>query len=64
VRGSFDENCFDEMLLDAGVGVSLWKLTAEFPLYLSHPALVGQDEKWSRRWTIAFKRLFCESTAI
>jgi hypothetical protein len=58
VRGSFDENCFDEMLLDAGVGVSLWKLTAEFPLYLSHPALVGQDEKWDLRWTIGFKRLF------
>lgn len=58
VRESFDENYFDEMLLDAGVGVNLWKLKAEFPLFLSHPALVGQDEKWDFRWTIGIERLF------
>ena len=58
IRGSFDENTFDGILSNAGVGVQLWKLTAEFPLYLSHPALVGQDEKWDFRWTIGFDRLF------
>ena len=57
-RGSFDENYFDEILLDSGVGVNLWKFTAEFPLYLSHPVLVGEDEKWDLRWTIGFERLF------
>ncbi len=57
-RSAFDENYFDGILLDSGVGVSIWKLTAEFPLYLSHPALVGQDEKWDLRWTIGFERLF------
>ncbi len=58
VSGDFDENYFDEILLDGGVGVNLWKLTAEFPFYLSHPALVGDEEKLDFRWTIGFKRLF------
>lgn len=58
LRGSFDENTFDDMLTDFGVSVSLWKITAEFPIYLSKPALVGSTDKWDFRWTIGFTRLF------
>ena len=58
VRGTFDENTFDGVLTDFGVSVSLWKITAEFPLYLSKPALVGSTDKWDFRWTIGFTRLF------
>ncbi|MDD4857689.1 MAG: M1 family metallopeptidase [Candidatus Krumholzibacteria bacterium] len=58
VRGSLDENAFDNVLSDFGVGVSVWKLTAEFPLYLSNPELVGGSDKWDFRWTIGFSRLF------
>jgi hypothetical protein len=58
VCGDFDENAFDNVLTDFGVSVSLWKLTAEFPLYLSNPALVGETDEWDFRWTIGFNRLF------
>jgi len=58
VRGAFDENAFDNVLTDFGVGVSLWKITAEFPLYLSNPALVGEQNRWDFRWTIGLTRLF------
>jgi len=58
VRGAFDENAFDNVLTDFGLSVSLWKITAEFPLYLSNPKLVGEKDKWDFRWTIGFSRLF------
>jgi hypothetical protein len=58
IRDGFDENSFDNVLTDFGVGVSLWKITAEFPLYLSNPALVGEADRWDFRWTIGFSRLF------
>ena len=57
-RGKFDENTFDNVLTDFGVSVSLWRITAEFPLYLSDPELVGGGEKWDFRWTVGFTRLF------
>ncbi|HVO77096.1 MAG TPA: M1 family aminopeptidase, partial [Candidatus Bathyarchaeia archaeon] len=41
VRGDFDKHTFDPVLSDFGASVSLWKITAEFPLYLSNPKLVG-----------------------
>jgi hypothetical protein len=58
VRGTYDENAFDNVLTDFGFSVSLWKLTAEFPLYLSNPTFVGDTDKWDFRWTIGFNRLF------
>ncbi len=49
---------FDDILSDFGVGVSLWRITAEFPLYISHPVLNGDEENWDFRWTVGFNRLF------
>ncbi len=52
------EGAFDGTLADFGVSVSLWKITAEFPLFLSRPEVVGETDKWDFRWTIGFNRLF------
>ncbi|MBN2071065.1 MAG: M1 family metallopeptidase [Candidatus Krumholzibacteriota bacterium] len=49
---------FDGILQDFGVGVKVWKLRAEFPIYLSDPVLAGDEEKWEFRWTIGFNSLF------
>jgi outer membrane protein assembly factor BamA len=56
--GALDESTFDNIIADFGVGVSLWKVTAEFPLYLSHPCIVREKREWDFRWTIGFSRLF------
>jgi hypothetical protein len=58
MRETLDPTTFDGYISDFGVGVSVWKLTAEFPLYLSNPEISGEDEQWDLRWTIGFKRLF------
>jgi hypothetical protein len=58
MRDDFSDGIFDEILQDFGVGVNLWKLTAEFPLYISHPILTGDEEEWDFRWTIGIHRLF------
>jgi hypothetical protein len=58
VRGAHDENAFDNVLTDFGLSVSLWKITAELPFYLSNPNFVGEKDKWDFRWTIGFTRLF------
>ena len=52
------EGEFDGVLSDFGVSVSLWKITAEFPIYLRRPEVVGGTDKWDFRWTIGFSRLF------
>jgi|WetSurMetagenome_2_1015567.scaffolds.fasta_scaffold08250_2 hypothetical protein len=52
------EGAFRGSLVDFGVSVSVWKLTAEFPLYLNRPEIVGETDKWDARWTIGFSRLF------
>lgn len=57
-RAGLDENSFDSVFSGAGVSVSLWKITAEFPVYLSKPELVGEQNQWDFRWTIGFSRLF------
>jgi hypothetical protein len=49
---------FGGTLADFGVSLSLWKITAEFPLYLNRPEVVGATDKWDFRWTIGFSRLF------
>jgi hypothetical protein len=57
-QAELDPAVFDEIIQDFGVGVSLWKLTAEFPLYLSHPEISGEQERWDFRWTVGIHRLF------
>jgi hypothetical protein len=52
------EGAFDGTLADFGVSLSIWKITAEFPLYLNRPEVVGGKDKWDFRWTIGFSRLF------
>jgi hypothetical protein len=58
VRQTLDPATFDGIISDFGAGLSLWKLTAEFPLYLSHPEISGEEERWDFRWTIGIHRLF------
>ncbi len=58
MHDDFPGGFFDEILQDFGVGVNLWKLTVELPLYISHPILTGDEEEWDLRWTIGIDRLF------
>jgi len=58
VRGTLDPTILDGYISDFGVGVSVWKLTTEFPLYLSDPEISGEEDQWDLRWTVGFKRLF------
>jgi len=58
LRGSIGEDTFDEIIQDFGIGLRLWKVTAEFPIYLSHPALSGEEERWDFRWTLGLEGLF------
>ena len=58
MQASLDPTIFDGYISDFGVGVSVWKLTAEFPLYLSNPEISGEEEEWDLRWTIGIHRLF------
>ncbi len=58
VRGGFDNDFFKEILCDFGAGVRLGPFVAEFPFYISHPQLAGEDEKLDFRWTIGFQGLF------
>ena len=58
MRATLDPTVFDGYISDFGVGISVWKLTAEFPLYLSNPEISGEEEEWDLRWMIGFNRLF------
>ena len=58
MRTGFPGEVFDEVLQDFGIGLNIKWLTAEFPLYISHPVLTGDEEKWDFRWTIGIHRLF------
>ncbi len=58
LSSELDSDIFDDILQDFGIGVRVWKLTANFPLYISHPSLTGDEEKWEYRWTIGFNSLF------
>jgi len=55
---STDENPFDSILYDFGVGIKVWKFHINLPLYLSEPSLSGEKEKWKLRWTVGFSGLF------
>lgn len=58
LRATADMSAFHKAVTDFGVGVSLWRLNAEFPLYLNHPRLVGGKDQWDFRWTVGFTRSF------
>lgn len=58
MRPGFEEEIFDEVLTDFGIGVHLWRIRAEFPIYISHPELTGYIEKWDFRATVGFDGLF------
>ena len=58
LRDTADLRAFHKAVTDFGFGVSLWRLNAEFPLYLNHPRLVGEKEQWDWRWTVGFTRSF------
>ncbi len=58
MRPGFDDSIFDEALSDFGVGIKLWKITAEFPIYISHPELTGYVDNWNFRATVGFTGLF------
>jgi hypothetical protein len=49
---------FKNGVSDFGVGVSLFGITADFPIYLSHPLIINGKEKWDFRWTIGINKLF------
>ena len=49
---------FKNGISDFGIGVSLFGITAEFPVYLSHPSIVDGEENWDFRWTIGINKLF------
>jgi hypothetical protein len=51
-------NFFDAWLQDFGVGLQIWKLKAEFPLYISQPILTGEEKDWDFRWTVGIHSLF------
>ncbi len=55
---SLDKEIFNDVLQDFGLGLKVWKLSAEFPLYISHPSLTGDRENWDFRWTIGLESLF------
>ena len=58
LRSSADMRAFHKAVTDFGLGVSVWRLNAEFPFYLNHPKLVGEKEQWDWRWTVGFTRSF------
>ena len=51
-------NFFESWIQDFGVGLKIWVIKAEVPLWLSHPELSGEDEEWAPRWTIGIHTLF------
>jgi hypothetical protein len=51
-------NFFESWIQDFGVGLKIWVIKAEVPLWLSHPELSGEDEEWGPRWTIGIHTLF------
>jgi hypothetical protein len=48
----------DSWLQDFGIGMKVWVIKAEVPLWLSHPELSRDDDKWAPRWTIGIETLF------
>jgi hypothetical protein len=55
---SLDHNFFDSWLQDFGIGMKVWVIKAEVPLWLSHPELSGEEEQWAPRLTVGIHTLF------
>ena len=55
---SLGRNFFDSWMQDFGIGIKVWVIKAEMPLWLSHPELSGETEEWDLRWTIGIHTLF------
>lgn len=46
------------IISDFGIGFRLFGISAEFPFYLSHPSINGDEEKYEFRWTVGINRVF------
>ncbi len=55
---SLAHDFFESWMQDFGIGVKVWVIKAEVPLWLSHPELSGEEEKWAPRWTVGIHTLF------
>ena len=55
---SLEHDFFQSWMQDFGVGIKVWVIKAEMPLWLSHPELSGETEDWYARWTIGIHTLF------
>lgn len=58
LRPVMDEEIFEGILSDFGVGIKIWRLAGEFPLWMNQPSLTGEKEEWDFRWTVSFWTLF------
>jgi hypothetical protein len=59
LAAELDEKFFESAWLqDFGIGMKIWVIKAEVPLWLSHPELSGEDEQWAPRWTVGIETLF------
>ncbi|UCF05823.1 MAG: M1 family metallopeptidase [bacterium] len=58
VPPGLDETVFDGIIFDFGVGLRLWRIYGEFPLYLSNPEIAGETDEWDFRWKVGFWSLF------
>ena len=52
------DDFFGNIFSDFGASIQVWRIVAEFPIYVSHPALTGESEQWDFRWTIGINSLF------
>ncbi len=58
LAASLDHNFFDAWLQDFGIGIKIWVIKAEMPLWLSHPELSGEEEQLAPRLTVGIHTLF------
>ena len=54
--GGYDP--LDHIISDFGVGVKIWRLRIDLPLYLREPGLKDETEKWRLRWLIGINGVF------
>ena len=57
-RAGIDPDTLKKVISDFGIGIRMFGISAEFPLYLSHPSIVGEEEKWDFRWSVSVGALF------
>ena len=57
-RRYINEDAFDHLVYDFGIGFKLSRLSIQFPIYLSNPSLSGEKDKWKFRWIVGFDSLF------